>query len=142
RAVPARRQRRDHHRAAVVALPPGRPEGRRLRVHRRVAVLHAPVATAAQQGAVGGEQGRPDRDASLLEADLRLGERDVEQCGVIEGHGPHSAVPTVPTATRRKSSAYTADASTNPTMNVTSPTPGTSRGRRPVKSSWLENRGT
>ena len=44
---------------AVVALPPGVPERRRLAVHRRVVVLHAPVVAAAEQRAVGARTAPP-----------------------------------------------------------------------------------
>jgi len=77
-AVPARRQRGHHGRAAVAGLPAGGAEGGGLRVHRRVAVLDPPVVPPPQQLAVPAEQRRADRDAALPPTGHGLLQRNVE----------------------------------------------------------------
>jgi hypothetical protein len=87
-AEPARRERGDHRRAPVRALPAGPAERVRLAVHRRVVVLDATVVTAPQQRPVGGEQRGSDGDAALGETGPRLLERDREQLDV--GRAAHA----------------------------------------------------
>jgi hypothetical protein len=53
-------------------------------VGRRVAVLHAPVVAAAEQGAGGIEQRAADRDPALLEARARLGDGDGEHGAAVD----------------------------------------------------------
>ncbi|MEZ5259548.1 MAG: hypothetical protein R2705_22510 [Ilumatobacteraceae bacterium] len=64
-AVPARRQRRHHRRAAIAALPAGVAKGVGLAVHRRVVVLDPPVVAPPEQRAVGREQRGADRDPAF-----------------------------------------------------------------------------
>src|ERR671910_3009802 len=66
-AVPARGQRRYHHRVAVAAPPSAAAEGVGLAVQRRILFLDATVATARQQLPVRAEERGPDRDAALRE---------------------------------------------------------------------------
>ena len=119
-AEPAGRERRDHRRAAVGALPPGPPERVRLAVHRGVVVLDAPVVAAAEQRAVGGEQRGADRDAALGEPGPGLLERDGQQLAV--GRAAHATTrlraaraPGAAPRTRRRRR-------TKPTTAVRSPT--------------------
>src|SRR5690606_16518810 len=81
-AVPARGQGGDHDGVAVGALAAGLAEGVGLAVHGRIVFLHPAVVAAAEQGAVGGEQGRADRDAALGQA----------LAGLLDGDGEHGAV--------------------------------------------------
>src|SRR5690349_3619535 len=126
RAVPARRERRHHDRFAVVALTTGVAERRRLGVHRRVVVLHAPVVPAAEQGAVGREQRGPDRYAALGQARPGLVQRRVQELF-------HTWI------LRRASTTYNPAARSVPTKKVMSPISGTARGTNPVNIVWLEN---
>src|SRR5690606_26254384 len=87
-AVPARGQGADHDGVAVGALAAGLAEGVGLAVHGGVGLLHAAVAAAAKQGAVGGEQGGADRDAALGQAGTGFLEGDGEQ-GAVIGAGIH-----------------------------------------------------
>ena len=61
-------------------------------MHGRVAVLDAAVVAAAEQRAVRGEQGSPDRDAPFGQAGVGLGEGHIEKWNEIRvGHARHSA---------------------------------------------------
>jgi hypothetical protein len=51
----------------------------------RILLLDAPIAAPAQQRAVGGEERRPDRDATLGEARSSFLQRDLEHLAI--GHG-------------------------------------------------------
>src|SRR5690606_15918864 len=82
-AVPARGQGGDHDGVAVGALAAGLAEGVGLAVHGRIVFLHPAVVAAAEQGAVGGEQGRADRDAALGQALAGLLDGDGEQGAVV-----------------------------------------------------------
>src|SRR5690606_25162138 len=105
-AVPARRERGDHDRVAVGALPAGLAEGVGLPVHARVVVLYAPVAAAPEQGAVGAVERGADRDPTLGQARAGLVDRGPEhgaEIGVwsLGGHAGSSrgAVPIIVAST-------------------------------------------
>src|SRR4051794_6145058 len=83
-AVPARRERRDHHRVAVGAPAPGIAERVGLAVDGRVVVLDAAVVPAAQQRPVGMEERRADRDPALGAPGPRLLERDLQHLLVVD----------------------------------------------------------
>ena len=48
-AIPARRERRNHHQVAITALPAGAAKGIRLAVDAGIALLHTAVTAPAQQ---------------------------------------------------------------------------------------------
>jgi hypothetical protein len=62
-------------------------------VRRRIAALHALVVAAAEEGARGVEQRAPDRDAALLHAGPRLGERHLQHRAVVSHVALRAIVP-------------------------------------------------
>src|SRR4051794_17688083 len=90
-AVPARGKRRHHHRVAIGAPAARAPERVGLSVKRWILLLDAPVVSAAQQRAVGGEERRPDRDAALGKARPGFLQRDLEHLAIGHGSGAYAA---------------------------------------------------
>src|ERR1700728_1219932 len=78
-AVPARRQRGDHHRVGIVPSPSGVAEGVGLAVHRGVVLFDAAVAASSEQGPVAVKESATDRDTPLAESDPGLFQRDLEE---------------------------------------------------------------
>src|SRR5258708_32961041 len=75
-AVPARRERRDHDEVAIAALAARAAEGVGLAVDGGVVLLHAAIVTAADECAVGAEDGCADGNAALGETGAGLLDRD------------------------------------------------------------------
>ena len=78
-AIPTWRERRDHDRVAVTALAAGFAKRVRFAMYRRIAILHAPIVTAAQQVPITVEQRRPDRHTAFRLPDSGLFDSDIEQ---------------------------------------------------------------
>jgi hypothetical protein len=84
-AIPAGGERGDHDLVAVGALAAGFAKGVGFAMDARVAFLNAAVATAAEQGAVGGEECGADGDAAFGEAEASFVDRDAEHgAGLVE----------------------------------------------------------
>src|SRR5262249_53273407 len=71
-AIPARGQRCYHDLVAVAALPAGIAESVGFAMHRRVALLHAAVVTAARDATLRVGQAGADGNAALRMAELGL----------------------------------------------------------------------
>jgi len=79
RAVPARRQSRDHNKVAVRPLPPGIAEGVRLSMGRGIVVLDPPVMARTHQRSVPPKDRRPNRNPAFGQS----------LAGFIDGNGKH-----------------------------------------------------
>ncbi len=87
-AIPAGSERRDHGELAITALASGVAEGVGFAVERRIAILHAAVATGAEQLSAGIENRGADRNASFGKALAGFSDGYLEQrVRVGQDHG-------------------------------------------------------
>src|ERR671915_492317 len=84
-AVPARRQRRDHHRVPVAPPPATAPKRVGLAVKRGILLLDAPIPAPAQQLAISGEERRAYRNATLGQAQPGLLQCNLEHRAISHG---------------------------------------------------------
>jgi hypothetical protein len=84
-AIPAGRERSDHHHVAIAALAAGAAEGVGFGVHAGVSMLHSAVVAAAHQLSGFAEKRRANGDASFDESEAGLFESDGEHL-VVGSH--------------------------------------------------------